>query len=386
MSSAIPSPAPFDPPGVIFRAARLDDVPALVALENRSFAFDRLSRRSFTWMIRHAHRFLDVAEADGRLLGYVLVLYRRGTSLARLYSLAVEAEYRKAGIARRLLEIAEAHAEAEGCMFMRLEVHPDNRAAIALYERMGYRCCGRYEHYYEDGSAALRYERRIHSPDTPAGLRATAYYAQTTEFTCGPASLMMAMHAFGVLPRFTRHCELQLWREATTIYMTSGHGGCSPYGLALAARRRGLAVELFVSEHGPLFLDGVRDEAKKDVLRIVHEDFVAQVAALGIPVRHGSVGQQQLSEWLDQGALPIVLISTWRFNRNKAPHWVLLTGHDERFFYIHDPDLDEEDLRSVTDNMYLPIARGEFERISRFGRVRLQSVVVVRRPAGVIAA
>ena len=32
-----------------------------------------------------------------------------------------------------------------------------------------------------------------------------------------------------------RTLELRVWREATTIFMTSGHGGCGPDGLALAA-------------------------------------------------------------------------------------------------------------------------------------------------------
>ena len=37
----------------------------------------------------------------------------------------------------------------------------------------------------------------------------------------------------------TRIQEMQLWREATTIFMAAGHGGCSGQGLALAATRRG---------------------------------------------------------------------------------------------------------------------------------------------------
>jgi hypothetical protein len=50
---------------------------------------------------------------------------------------------------------------------------------------------------------------------------------------------MMAMKALDPAMELNRTLELRLWREATTIFMTSGHGGCGPYGLALSAYRRG---------------------------------------------------------------------------------------------------------------------------------------------------
>ncbi len=83
----------------------------------------------------------------------------------------------------------------------------------------------------------------------------------------------MAMAALQPERKATRREEVQIWREATTIFMTSGHGGCSPQGLALAAWRRGFAVRQQVSIDGPLLLDGVRSEHKKTVMRLVHDGF-----------------------------------------------------------------------------------------------------------------
>ncbi|HAQ00126.1 MAG TPA: ribosomal-protein-alanine acetyltransferase, partial [Rhodospirillum rubrum] len=71
-------------------------------------------------------------------------------------------------------------------------------------------------------------------------------YHQTLEFTCGSACLMMAMHALDSRQPMTRSHEIRLWREATTIFMASGHGGCGPHGLALAAHRRGFEAEIYV--------------------------------------------------------------------------------------------------------------------------------------------
>ncbi|HAJ44136.1 MAG TPA: ribosomal-protein-alanine acetyltransferase, partial [Alcanivorax sp.] len=41
---------------------------------------------------------------------------------------------------------------------------------------------------------------------------------------------------------------------------------------------------------------------------------------------------------LQDGEVAIVLISTWRLDGRKAPHWVVVSGADRECFYIHDPD------------------------------------------------
>ena len=75
----------------LIREATLADVSVLSELETQCFETDRLSRRSFRWMIEKGHALLLVAMQDERLLGYVLLLYSQGTSLGRVYSLAVDA-------------------------------------------------------------------------------------------------------------------------------------------------------------------------------------------------------------------------------------------------------------------------------------------------------
>ena len=123
----------------VFRLAVVEDLPALLALEMQCFTTDRLTARSFQWMITRAHGQLLVAEREGQLLGYALVLFHRGTSLARLYSIAIASEARGGGWGKQLLQRIEAIALEHDCAYLRLEVRIDNPAAIALYERNGYR-------------------------------------------------------------------------------------------------------------------------------------------------------------------------------------------------------------------------------------------------------
>ncbi|WP_426200860.1 ribosomal protein S18-alanine N-acetyltransferase [Pseudomonas sp. TWP3-1] len=358
----------------VFRSAVVEDLPALLALETHCFTTDRLTRRSFQWMITRAHAQLMVAERDGQLAGYALVLFHRGTSLARLYSIAIAPAARGLGMGTQLLQRIEACALEHDCAYLRLEVRTDNPAAIALYEKHGYRRFALIHDYYEDHADALRLEKRILQHRDSRNIN-VAHYQQTTDFTCGPACLLMAMGALQADRLLERREELQIWREATTVFMTSGHGGCSPQGLALAAWRRGFRVQLQLSVNGPLFLDGVRDEHKKDVMRLVHEEFTAQLRDSDVEQSIGTA--LDLPRLLDAGGQPLVLISSYRLTRSKSPHWVMVTDCDDEFVYLHDPDVDHSQHRQPIDCQHVPVSHGEFDKMCRFGRGKLRAAVVL---------
>ncbi|MBU2237307.1 MAG: peptidase C39 family protein, partial [Gammaproteobacteria bacterium] len=214
--------------------------------------------------------------------------------------------------------------------------------------------------------------------------RAIPWLAQGTPFTCGPASLQMVLSSMHPDYQATPIDELEIWREATTIFMTSGHGGCHPMGLALAAKKRGLSADVWLSEDGPLFVDSVRNELKKNVITRVHESFAQQCEDVGVPLHYSAMPLAQLIEAFDDGALAIILISTFRMDGKKSPHWVVMSGYDEHCILVHDPDLDDDkklpdDPPSPLDCQYVPIARDEFEKMSRFGQSRLQATVVLKR-------
>lgn len=362
--------------GIVFRQAGKADIKTLLQIENSCFTEDKLTLRNFHWMLDKAHADIIVAEIPQGIVGYGLVLYRRGTSLARIYSLAVLSEFRGSGIAGQLMLEMEQYARRHDCVFLRLEVRPDNQAAIALYRKLGYRQFDRKLDYYEDHSEALCFEKRITYPQ-PATRLPVPYYQQTTDFTCGPASLLMAMTA--LQPEFEQSQaeELQIWRESTTIFMTAGHGGCGPHGLALAAYRRGFKVDMYLSESDTLFIDSVRNEDKQHIITLVQNDFMRQLKKTGVNILYRKFNLDELTEQLDQGHIPLILISTYRINRNKAPHWVVLTAHDSHFVYIHDPDVDDNQHASVTDNIYLPVPKTEFPTMARFGRSHLQTALVL---------
>ncbi|MFW5845914.1 MAG: peptidase C39 family protein [Planctomycetota bacterium] len=373
---------PRDPPTI--RRAEPADLDALCRLEDISFSTDRISRRAMRQWLLSGQRVFLVAADEQRLCGAILVLHHAGTRLGRMYSLAVDPSCRGRGIAKALIVAAEAAAADRGCIDLRLEVAETNAAAIPLYEQMGYRRFGLYRDYYDDHGDALRMQKRIRRPDERTHLRRMTWLAQQTRFTCGCAALMMALHdqLRDYMPSFSE--ELGIWREATTIFMTTGHGGSHPIGLALAAQRRGLRAAVWISTDGPLFIDGVRQEAKKQVLIQVDADYRSAAQAQGIAIHHASISQEQIISAFDAGAAILALISTWSLDRRKAPHWVVISGYDEHSLYVHDPDPTEH-TQAAIDCQYMPIARSDFDRMSRFGRDRLRTAVICTGPEGYAA-
>jgi [ribosomal protein S18]-alanine N-acetyltransferase len=152
-------PAPEDMQ--LVRDARVSDLDALLTLEQASFDRDRLSRRQYRHHLQSASARLLAVVDGAQLVGSAVLLFRRGTRVARLYSLAVDPVMRGRGVGRRLLAAAEHAARARDCTRIRLEVRVDNRAAQSLYESAGFRRCKQRTGYYADGADAWLYQKTL---------------------------------------------------------------------------------------------------------------------------------------------------------------------------------------------------------------------------------
>jgi hypothetical protein len=266
---------------------------------------------------------------------------------------------------------------------MRSEVRRDNKQSLGLFRSSGYQQFDEVAGYYEDHMDALRFERTLVTQLDLSVVR-VPYYQQSTDFTCGPACLMMAMKTLDPALVLDRRLELRLWRESTSIYMTSGEGGCGPFGLAVAAHGHGFATELFVKQHGVFLGSTVRDPAKREVIRIVEEDYLDRIRTLGIRLRPRQARFPEVQKLFEAGGIPLVLISSSRIYGERFPHWVVITGFEERFIYVHDPFVDVEEGETVADCINMPIARAEFECMASYGRSAQRAVLVVwprRTPA-----
>jgi len=366
-------------PQLRVRAAERADIDALMELEHRVFATDRLSRRSLTRFLKsRTARVLVAEEESGRLAGTAIVLFRARSAVARLYSIAVAPHIGGRGVGPMLLAAAEREAMARDRTSIRLEVHETNHAAISRYRKSGYREFGRHAGYYEDGGAALRFEKRL-LPDIDALKAPPPYFHQTTDFTCGPACIMMALAwadpSFRPPPAF----EFQLWRESTTIFMASGPGGCEPYGMAVTLKRHGLAPEIHVSRPGPYFLDTAKSADRRRVMEVTQADFRRQAKALDIPSHLTRASESVFMRAFDAGNVAIVLVSGYHMVRRGLPHWVFAFGRNARHVLMHDPAAirDDQGMAAAPETYAVPWTA--FERMTRIGREGLSAAIVIRK-------
>jgi ribosomal protein S18 acetylase RimI-like enzyme len=144
------------------RRAETSDLDDLVMLEDHTFDSDRLSRAQYRRHLDSDSALVLVASANHRnFLGTAVVFFRKGSHVARLYSIASKPDARGKGVGAALLDAVEAAARQRRCHAVRLEVRDDNAGAVRLYERHGYHHIGHYPHYYQDGTNAWRYEKSL---------------------------------------------------------------------------------------------------------------------------------------------------------------------------------------------------------------------------------
>jgi GNAT superfamily N-acetyltransferase len=125
------------------RPARTEDAAAISALVTQ-LGYDAAPRdvadRLGRMLARADQRFI-VAEAEGRLLGWVHVELAEhvdsGTS-AEIGGLVVDRSHRRQGIGAALMAEAEAWARQQGCSLVRLRSTSTRTPAHRFYEGLGY--------------------------------------------------------------------------------------------------------------------------------------------------------------------------------------------------------------------------------------------------------
>ena len=137
--------------GLVVRPLVYGDLPHVLAIERRSF-LTPWSLAMFVLELSKSSGICLCVEEDDRIAGYLVCA--RYADVWHLMNIAVAPEHRRRGIATRMMEELFERA-GEGARFT-LEVRTSNAAAIAMYERFGFRPSGHRRRYYHDnGEDAL---------------------------------------------------------------------------------------------------------------------------------------------------------------------------------------------------------------------------------------
>ena len=107
----------------------------------------------------HPDGFL-VAEADGKIVGYLIGVLRWGTT-GHILAIATDPPYQRQGIASALMKNIIDRLRAKGAKLVRLEVRKSNVVAQQFYLKLGFRQREEIPYYYEDGEAAVTMDYKL---------------------------------------------------------------------------------------------------------------------------------------------------------------------------------------------------------------------------------
>ena len=98
------------------------------------------------------------AQDGENLVGFIAADLRRAQATAWIATRAIQPEFRRKGIASRLLERCEKDINLP---LIRLNVRENNFPAIKLYRKFGYQQVEIWKKYYRGGENALVFEKRL---------------------------------------------------------------------------------------------------------------------------------------------------------------------------------------------------------------------------------
>jgi ribosomal-protein-alanine N-acetyltransferase len=134
------SPLPAVPAAARIRLASVNDYAAIVEVDTAAFAPPwQLSAEMIRLALAQAE-WLSVAEVNGQIAGYQLTTpSRSGAHLARL---AVRPERQGRGLGAALVRDLVEQCRRRGRREITVNTQSDNRASLAVYQRLGFRLTG----------------------------------------------------------------------------------------------------------------------------------------------------------------------------------------------------------------------------------------------------
>lgn len=141
-----------------------EDLEAVAAIEKASFN-DPWSLQSFqTELEQNSLAVYYVAHSEGIVIAYIgaWIVFDE----VHITTLAVTEQYRRRGIATRLVETLTVKARQSGAQCLTLEVRPSNTTARYFYEKLGFAEFGRRKRYYNNEDALIMTKEDLCSYDT----------------------------------------------------------------------------------------------------------------------------------------------------------------------------------------------------------------------------
>jgi len=178
------------------------------------------------------------------------------------------------------------------------------------------------------------------------------FYRQHYDFTCGPTSLMMAMKYFDDHLHLTKDLEIDIWREGNMVEVY----GTSRYGLAYSVAVRGFCARVTSNSNRIDFVDRLVppiNELNTRVLKLHFYERRARCRKLGVEEKQEIITDHAIYNSLLSNHVPLVVTNSLFCKGENLPHWIALSGVDDKFVYFNNP-LDVHPLKRKFELSTLP--------------------------------
>ena len=172
-------------------------------------------------------------------------------------------------------------------------------------------------------------------------------YKQSYGYSCGPASLVMALGTLDPDITLNHELEVALWDDANL----GESQATSSYGLALGALKKGYGVRVYANGEGIGFIEGILKYISKNKVHNITRHFENQkneARKLGIEEIEKKTELNEIQAELERGCYPIILISSKMMGEWVGiPHWVVVTGVKDEIVTINNPETARVETYSI---------------------------------------
>lgn len=122
----------------------------LYEIEEQCFDQEAFTKRQISYLLSDYNTIALVAKANSNIAGFIIaqVEIENNTIYGHIITINVAPNYRRKGIATKMLAEIERILKQKSIGECHLEVREDNSAALKLYQNSRYQKIGRLEKYY----------------------------------------------------------------------------------------------------------------------------------------------------------------------------------------------------------------------------------------------
>ena len=167
------------------------------------------------------------------------------------------------------------------------------------------------------------------------------YYAQTAEFTCGPACVLMIFKHFDPGLKLNLSLEFEVWRQCNMI----GVRGADPFGISVPLLAAGCDAHLVTRYKRTINLDLWKKRLRQHSFTPEDASLAAFAVAenrkraldRGLSVEYGRITVERIAASVAEGFIPVALVHMGVVHQYDIPHWVVVTDVGADHVAFNDP-------------------------------------------------